>query len=147
MIVAVLDTNVVLDLLHWRDAGMAGVAAAIGDGRLRCASDTRCLHELRTVLAYPKFGIAPAQAQAIYARYQAMVECVDTRTPPPLPRCRDREDQKFIEVAACAGAGLLVSKDKAVLKLGRSRLLPAGLRILAPLAASRWLLDTPAGDV
>ena len=62
---------------------------------------------------------------------------------PPLPRCQDRDDQKFLELAARAGADLLVSKDKALLKLrGRTRL---GFEIVKPAAASARLVPDAAG--
>ncbi|MGI4857360.1 MAG: PIN domain-containing protein, partial [Janthinobacterium lividum] len=41
------------------------------------------------------------------------------RPTPVLPRCSDRDDQKFLELAARSGAHWLVTKDKALLKLAR----------------------------
>ena len=47
--------------------------------------------------------------------------------------CRDRDDQKFLDLAVTAGASWLFTKDRALLKIaGRAR--PAGLRIAAPAA-------------
>jgi predicted nucleic acid-binding protein len=37
-----------------------------------------------------------------------------------LPRCRDADDQKFMEAAAAAGADLLITKDNALLELARA---------------------------
>ena len=63
---------------------------------------------------------------------------------PALPRCRDRDDQKFLELAARAQADVLVSKDKALLKLrGRTRL---PFRILTPAAACALLVPGSAMD-
>jgi len=46
-------------------------------------------------------------------------------------RCTDRDDQMFIDLALACGARWLLSRDRAVLKLGkRARLL--GLDILTP---------------
>jgi predicted nucleic acid-binding protein len=42
---------------------------------------------------------------------------VGRRAAAALPRCRDADDQKFLELAAAAGARYLVSKDQALLEL------------------------------
>lgn len=44
----------------------------------------------------------------------------------PLPRCRDVDDQKFLETARDSGASLLITKDKALLRLA-ARCRRAGL--------------------
>jgi len=46
-----------------------------------------------------------------------------------LPRCKDSDDQKFLELAARAGAQYLISKDQALLELAPR---VAQFRILAP---------------
>ena len=56
-----------------------------------------------------------------------------------LPRCRDREDQKFFDLAVRCGADLLVSRDRAVLRLGRHRLCPPTLKVVAPPALADLL--------
>jgi predicted nucleic acid-binding protein len=51
---------------------------------------------------------------------------------PPLPRCRDRDDQKFLELAYASGADWLVSKDRDVLKMARRIARDFDFRIAAP---------------
>jgi predicted nucleic acid-binding protein len=58
-----------------------------------------------------------------------------------LPRCSDPDDQKFLALAAAAGAAALVSKDRAVLKL-RRRCAP-WFRILTPAEAAQTLASRP----
>jgi putative PIN family toxin of toxin-antitoxin system len=132
----VLDTNAVLDLLLWHNAELDCVAHALASGRARLVCDEACLRELRTVLRYPKFGLDAARAATLYADYCAQLELSPLPGTPDIhqPRCRDREDQKFFDLAVRAGADLLVSRDRALLRLGRHRLCPPGLRILAPPA-------------
>ncbi|MBS2131734.1 PIN domain-containing protein [Burkholderia thailandensis] len=62
----------------------------------------------------------------------------DDAPPRPLPKCRDRDDQKFLELAYAARADWLVSKDRALLKLTRRTERDFGFRIAqpAPFAAS-----------
>ena len=47
----VLDTNVVMELLHYRDPRSAALMHAITEGRVTCFTDTRCLAELQRVIA------------------------------------------------------------------------------------------------
>jgi predicted nucleic acid-binding protein len=54
-----------------------------------------------------------------------------------LPVCKDRADQKFLEIARDAGASVLITKDKALLKL--AALERAGMfKVLVPEA---WTLE------
>lgn len=134
----VLDTNVVLDLLHFDDANARPLRLALEDGRVRCVVAEDTLEEWRRVLAYPEFALDITQQAAMLERYQALSEMsVAFDGAPGLPRCSDPDDQKFIELAAAASAQALVSKDRAVLKL-RRRCAPY-FRITTPAEAVRWL--------
>lgn len=141
MLRIVLDTNVVLDLFHWANTDAVPIMAALEAGRIECLVDERTLDELRRVLTYPQLKLTPEMIAERYVRYSARVSVIDAGEAPPLPRCKDRDDQKFLELAARAGADLLVSKDKALLKLrGRTKL---AFRILRPADVCR-LLPEPA---
>jgi len=108
--------------------------AALAGRQVVCLADTGTLDELQRVLSYPEFGLTPEMAVDRYRRYSGLVQLVPDGDSPPLPRCKDRDDQKFLELAARAGADGLVSKDRALLKLrGRTQL---GFRILQPADAS-----------
>ena len=138
----VLDTNVVLDLLHFDDAVARPLLHALEDGRVRCVVSNATLDEWRRVLTYPEFALDSMQQAARLARYQDLSETVvglvaDT----VLPRCSDPDDQKFIELAAASHAQGLVSKDRAVLKL-RRRCAPY-FRIMTPAEAVHWLGNLP----
>lgn len=133
----VLDTNVVLDLFHWANVDAVPIMAALEAGRIECLADERTLDELQRVLTYPQLKLTPEMIAERWARYRALVQLVPAGDAPPLPRCKDKDDQKFLELAARAAADLLVSKDKALLKLrGRTRL---SFQILKPGAASALL--------
>jgi uncharacterized protein len=156
----VIDTNVVLDLLHFDDAAARPLRLALEAGRLRCVVTLATLDEWRRVLAYPEFGLNPAQQAALAVRYQSLAEMAGTvevsaslphRGTPihcglkpawsRMPRCSDPDDQKFIELAAATCAQGLVSKDRAVLKL-RRRCAPL-FRIMTPAEAGCRLGDVP----
>ena len=126
MTLLVLDTNVVLDMLVFEDPLVQPLLAALTAGEVTACADESTLTELRLVLAYPSFALDEAARHAIQARYLELVRVAPEEQalpPPPLPRCRDRDDQKFLVLAARVGASWLVSKDKRVLSMaGRSGL-------------------------
>lgn len=116
----VLDTNVVLDLVVFHDPGAAQLRAAIETRKVSLLTTAECLEELRLVLGYPEFKLDGEAQAAAYEWYAARAEVVETSPPDPLlPRCRDADDQKFLDLAWAADAGHLVTKDKALLELAR----------------------------
>jgi putative PIN family toxin of toxin-antitoxin system len=116
----VLDTNVVLDLVVFRDAGAAPLRAAIEAGRVTILTSAECLIELRRVLDYPEFKLDEAAQAAACDWFVAHAEILETPDPEPLlPRCRDSDDQKFLDLAWIADVEHLVTKDKALLELAR----------------------------
>ncbi len=94
--------------------------AAIESGLVAIVSSDGCLGELRRVLAYPEFDLSPARQATAFEWYESRVE---RRQDPPsqvlLPRCRDADDQKFLDLAWTANAAHLVTKDKGLLVLAR----------------------------
>lgn len=144
MLRLVLDTNVVLDLFHWANADAVPIMAALENGQVACLADARTLDELQRVMTYPQLKLTPEMAVDRYRRYAGRVQLVPCGEAPKLPRCQDRDDQKFLELAARAAADLLVTKDQALLRLrGRTTL---GFQILKPAAASALLAPTPSQE-
>ncbi len=142
MLRLVLDTNVVLDLFHWANTDAVPIMAALEAGQIECLADARTLDELQRVLTYPQLKLTPEMIAERWARYTARVTVIADGEAPPLPRCQDKDDQKFLELAARSGADILVSKDKALLKLrGRSKL---AFQILAPARLAPHLGNTAA---
>jgi putative PIN family toxin of toxin-antitoxin system len=134
----ILDTNVVLDLLHFRDPSVAPIMRALRDGSATCYTDDSCSRELARVLLYPQFGLDADAARGIQAEYATLARRCDAMPAaglPPLPLCRDADDQKFLELARTAAADLLVTKDRALLELARRKHRLCGLRILTPAHA------------
>ena len=123
----VLDTNVVLDLLVYDDPVTRPLAEALAQGQLMAWADETTLLELERVLTLPTFKLDAPRQREIYTRYQRLVRVAPVASSEPvpeLPRCRDRDDQKFLLLTARAGAAWLVSKDKRVLSLADRHGLP-----------------------
>jgi predicted nucleic acid-binding protein len=53
-----------------------------------------------------------------------------------LPICTDKDDQKFLEIARDSGATVLITKDKALLKLARKT---AAMGLFAIMLPEAWL--------
>lgn len=137
MLRLVLDTNVVLDLFHWANTDAVPIMEALEAGNIACFADQRTLDELQRVLTYPQLKLTPDMITERYARYSRLVQMLPEGEAPPLPRCKDRDDQKFLELSARCNADVLVSKDKALLKLrGRTKL---SFQIVVPAVASRLI--------
>ncbi len=140
----VLDSNIWVDLLVFADPHVEPIRAALHSGAIAAVIRADCREELRRVLAYPQFAHFGVDIPAAMATVDRLTSAIaipgeaDTLAA-RLPRCKDTDDQKFIELAHFARAGCLVSKDKAVLKLkGRLRRL-SGVEILLPQAFPAWL--------
>lgn len=141
----VIDTNVALDLLHWHDESVAPLRQSLLDGGALWLTDGACADEFRRVLAYPEFKLDAAAQSVLAGRYQGL-----TRSPPAteyvaaparLPLCRDPDDQKFLVLAVAVRADVLLTRDKALLKLVRR------IRNVAPqllIATPRALLQKNA---
>lgn len=137
----VLDTNVLLSLFVFADSRFAPLRSELESGRWLALTSERCLGEFRRVLAYSMFSLDDdAQAEAL-AAYAGLAQQVDAVPDPAvaLPRCKDPDDQKFLELARDGHADWLVTSDKALLKLARRDRLRGLFRILAPEKALELL--------
>jgi len=134
----VLDTNVVLDWLVFRDPGIVAIAAAVADGRLRWLATARMRAELAAVLAratLSRWTSDTAAALAGFDRHAAI-----RPPPPPAPLlCTDPDDQDFVDLALAERADWLVTRDHALLALAR-RARPLGVKVVRP---AHW---RPAAD-
>jgi uncharacterized protein len=136
----VLDTNIVLDCLLFRDPSTCELTAAIEARRVQALIHQYAIDELERVLTYPQCRLVVTAQRQVLNRYLAAATLApmphgfsaDTLLlPPGFPRCRDRDDEPFLALAYHARADGLVTKDKAVLKL-RRKVRRFGVAILAP---------------
>ena len=123
----VLDTNIVLDLLVFKDPLTQPLQAALSTGALRWISTPAMRDELERVLAYPQiakrlafYALLP---EAVLAARDALVHTVAVADKAPVT-CKDPDDQRFIDLAVAHRCTVL-SKDHAVLCMAQ-RLLALG---------------------
>ena len=138
---AVLDTNVVLDWLVFRNSDCATLTDAISAGKLQWIATPPMRDELVHVLAGHHLDAWALDSASVWAQWDR--HCMELPTPAPTGprgrlRCSDRDDQMFIDLAVAAGARWLLTRDRAVLKLARYLRLH-GIDAVPP---KRWTLTT-----
>jgi len=135
----VIDTNVCLDLFVFQDPRWAALLEAIENGAVEAITRADCRAEYLFVLNYPHLPLTDETRPLSAARFDQLIKVV---APPEsgvrLPVCTDKDDQKFLELARDANADVLITKDKALLKLAK-RLAKAGMfKVMQP---EKWSLD------
>jgi putative PIN family toxin of toxin-antitoxin system len=138
----VLDTNVCLDLFVFRDPRWAQLHAALKNGSVEAITRDDCRMEWSIVLRYPHLKLDDAARMQVAAEFDALIRC----TPMPelndaaarLPICKDKDDQKFLELSRDIQADVLITKDKALLKLARKTRRDGLFAILTPEA---WTME------
>jgi predicted nucleic acid-binding protein len=139
----VIDTNVCLDLFVFHDPRWDHLLRALEGGQVRAVTRADCRAEYLAVLHYPHLPLDEAGRAQAAGRFDALIATVapDSRAL-RLPVCTDRDDQKFLEIARDADCAVLVTKDKALLKLARKTARDGLFRIMLPEA---WIkADLPA---
>lgn len=135
----VLDTNAWLDLLLFEDPRVAVLRAALHDGDVAAVVNAACRAEWQRVLQYPRLQLDLDRRLLLSQAFDTLT-CLladgSMREPEPLPRCRDRDDQKFVQLAFDSGARWLVSRDREVLALGRRTARAGWFEIVTPQAWS-----------
>ena len=139
----VIDTNVCLDLFVFHDPRWDALLRALESGAVRALTRADCRDEYRIVLHYPHLPLDDEGRAVAAERFDALITVVAPDSKPVrLPVCSDRDDQKFLELARDAGAQILITKDKALLKLGRKTAQGGLFRIMLPEA---WIKAQAAG--
>lgn len=118
----VFDTNVALALEVFADPQLLPLRRRWDRSELTAIADDETLAEFERVLRYPELRLDEAGAAAAGIRYRERCLIVprDSALESVLPKCRDPDDQKFLQLAQRAGAGWLLTRDKALLVLRKS---------------------------
>jgi putative PIN family toxin of toxin-antitoxin system len=133
----VIDTNVCLDLFVFNDPRWAKLVAAIESGEIEAVTRSDCRDEFNIVLHYKHLPLDDDSRPLASARFDQLIKVV---APPVssivLPVCSDKADQKFLEIARDAGAEVLITKDKALLKLARRLAREGMFKVMLP---EKWI--------
>jgi len=123
----VVDTNVLLSGIFFDRGNEAQVLKLILEDRVGLLASLETLEELRETLTRPKFHLSPTQSltifQVILGKSKVMLKINDAEI-----KCRDKNDQKFLDCAHTGRADYLVTGDPDLLdmqQVGRTRILRA----------------------
>lgn len=133
----VIDTNVWLDWLVFDDAGIGPIKRAVDEQRAEIFIDDACAFELETALGYSlrKKIMSIEERAGLLAECRRIARPVEPATADAagsLPRCRDKDDQKFLELALACNADYLITKDLMLLELTRRKVKRTPFGIVTP---------------
>jgi len=137
--VIVLDTNAVLDCWLFEDRRAAPLRVAVEQRRVRWQGTPTMLAEIAAVLERPLSPRWNGKRERTLSippwRHCELVEAPSGWPHPPGLRCRDRDDQAFVDLALHSGARWLVTRDRDLLALARA----ATARGVAVVAPQHWV--------
>ncbi len=117
----VLDTNIVLDVFLFANPAAQPLREALAQAHVRWISTEPMREELARVLGYPhiakRMDFYQRSFEDLLRDYDTHSHQVEVAARAPL-RCKDPDDQRFIDLALAHKAGLL-SKDHAVLCMAK----------------------------
>lgn len=112
----VLDTNIVLDLLVFRDPRADWIRDGIAQEQFELIYSSEMLVELTDVIARPQFSQSAFDQSTLLSSWTQMATY--RPTPPRCSfRCNDPDDQPFIDLAYHYRPSQLLSKDRKILQM------------------------------
>jgi putative PIN family toxin of toxin-antitoxin system len=114
----VLDTNVILDLLVFKDPSAEAIRLLLDTNQVDAVRTLASMAELIDVIGRPTFKLSQENQEAIVQAWESSSRLLGTADIKQAPfTCRDRDDQVFINMAYSLRPALLLSKDLRVLEL------------------------------
>jgi predicted nucleic acid-binding protein len=128
----VLDTQIVLDWMVFGDPRVRRLVADIEQGALHWFATAAMWEECLHVAGRPTLSAWKPNAARLASLWAQWAHGVAAATAAPRGlRCRDPDDQMFVELALAVKARYLFSRDKAVLALSKPLALH-GVQVLRP---------------
>jgi len=124
----VLDTNVLVSALLFKGE-LSKLLSLLKRRKCILLFSEETLNEIIRVLHYPKFALTEKEIDyLLQSEILSYAKIVETVLKFNKEACRDREDQKFLELAVSAKADYIISGDKDLLDLKKIN----KIRILSP---------------
>lgn len=121
----VLDTNMLVSALLFQNGHLAWLRRSWQSRRISPLLCRATTDELLRVLTYPKFRLDQNEIMALLGDLLLYAETVDQPMPPPeAHRCRDPDDQVFVDLLVATGADALVTGDSDLLAVAAQSDLP-----------------------
>ena len=146
----VMDTNVLVSGIFFSKGNEAQILGYTIEGRAVLLASLDTLEELREVLARPKFQLTQPEALALFQMVLSRCEIV-LNPEKAEARCRDPDDQKFLDCAVAGRAHYLVTGDPDLLvmeRVGRTLILTGAqlVKVLRRVRSSSPKLSDIAGN-
>ncbi len=136
----ILDTNVWLDWLIFQDDLILPIRQQVVERQFKLVATAHMRAELADVLQRPYFDHRQLNVELCLSEFDRVTTLVAAAPIYPL-KCKDPDDQVFIDLVMSLEPALLLSKDRAVLKLAKRAAKTRGHMILHPKDWSTWLLQ------
>jgi putative PIN family toxin of toxin-antitoxin system len=127
----IIDTNVWLDLVVFSDPRVASLRRALEHKTATCHRTPYMMSELREVVSRPMFGLSLDAQRAALEEANSLSQHAETAVDhSQFLLCKDPDDQMFLDLALALKVNILISKDRALLRLA-SRATKYNLKISA----------------
>ena len=114
----VLDTNVILDLLVFKDPSTEPIRLLLDAQQVDAVRTPASMAELIDVIGRPAFKLSQEEQETIREAWESSSRLLEDAAIEPAPfTCRDPDDQVFINMAYSIRPAFLLSKDLRVLEL------------------------------
>jgi putative PIN family toxin of toxin-antitoxin system len=114
----VLDTNVILDLLVFKDPSAEPIRLLLDAKQVDAVRSEASMLELIDVIQRPAFKLSREEQKMILQVWESVARLLENSAIESAPfTCRDLDDQVFINMAYSLRPALLLSKDLRVLEL------------------------------
>ena len=137
----VLDTNVILDLLVFKDPTAEPIRHLLDAKIVDAVRSEASMLELIDVIQRPTFKLRQEEQEIILQAWESSARLLENAAIEQAPfTCRDLDDQVFLDMAYSIRPALLLSKDLRVLEL-RAIAKPHGVEISNQYDRLRALLS------
>ena len=113
----VFDTNTVVSALLFEQGRLSWLREHWRGDDVAALVSRPTVEELIRVLTYPTFALDKAEIEALLADYLPFTEPVVITPNARAPKCRDKDDQMFVDLAIQGQADVLVTGDRALLTM------------------------------
>jgi len=114
----VLDTNVILDLLVFKDPSTEPIRHLLDAKLVDAVRSEASMQELVDVIQRPIFKLSQQEQEMILQAWESLTRLLENTAIESAPFiCRDLDDQIFLDMAYSIRPAVLFSKDLRVLEL------------------------------
>ena len=116
----VIDTNILLDLLVFDDQRAHPLRAALNESQVIALGSSYTVAEFLDVIARPQFNLDREAQTKAHQQLLAWLTLEHDEAVETAPwKCKDKDDQIYLNLAFSHRPCTLLSKDKQVLKLAK----------------------------